>query len=86
MKYRSRTEIASAILEASIGGTTKTKIMYKGFLSYNQLKGYLDMLIANGLIANDVLGIYETTDKGIRYLETTSQMDGMLHVAAVVDK
>jgi predicted transcriptional regulator len=86
MKYRSRTEITSAILEAAIGGTTKTKIMYKGFLSYNQLKEYLDMLMANRLIAKDVLGIYKTTAKGIRYVEATSQMDGMLEVAKVVEK
>jgi len=29
MKYRSRTEIVSMILEAANGGATKTKIMYK---------------------------------------------------------
>ena len=39
MKYRSRTEIVSNILEAANGGVTKTKIMYKAFLSYNQLQG-----------------------------------------------
>ncbi|HUG96381.1 MAG TPA: winged helix-turn-helix domain-containing protein, partial [Nitrososphaera sp.] len=31
MKYRSRTEIASRILESATGGTTKTKIMYRAF-------------------------------------------------------
>ena len=41
MKYRSRTEIVSMILEAANGGATKTKIMYKAFLSYAQLKEYL---------------------------------------------
>ena len=40
MKNRSRTEIVSNILEAANGGVTKTKIMYKAFLSYNQLKEY----------------------------------------------
>ena len=29
------------ILDAANGGATKTKIMYKAMLSYNQLKGYL---------------------------------------------
>jgi len=38
MKYRSRTEIVSRILDAANGGATKTKIMYKAFLSYAQLK------------------------------------------------
>jgi predicted transcriptional regulator len=50
MKYRSRTEIVSMILEAANGGATKTKIMYKAFLSYNQLKEYLSVLIENNLI------------------------------------
>ena len=38
MKYRSRTEIVGNILDAANGGATKIKIMYKSFLSYNQLK------------------------------------------------
>ncbi|MDW0296958.1 MAG: winged helix-turn-helix domain-containing protein, partial [Nitrososphaeraceae archaeon] len=50
MKYRSRTEIVSMILEAANGGATKTKIMYKAFLSYAQLKEYLSVLIENNLI------------------------------------
>jgi len=37
MKYRSRTDIVGLILEAANGGATKTKIMYKAFLSYAQL-------------------------------------------------
>ena len=50
MKYRSRTEIVSMILEAANGGATKTKIMYKAFLSYAQLKEYLSVLIENNLL------------------------------------
>ena len=50
MKYRSRTEIVAMILEAANGGATKTKIMYKAFLSYNQLREYLSVLIENNLI------------------------------------
>ncbi|WP_323444712.1 winged helix-turn-helix domain-containing protein [Candidatus Nitrososphaera gargensis] len=34
MKYRSRTEITAQILEAACGGATKTRIMYKAYLSY----------------------------------------------------
>jgi predicted transcriptional regulator len=50
MKYRSRTDITAQILEAANGGVTKTKIMYKAFLSYAQLKEYLAVLIENGLL------------------------------------
>jgi predicted transcriptional regulator len=41
MKYISRTDIVGLILEAANGGATKTKIMYKAFLSYAQLKEHL---------------------------------------------
>lgn len=82
MKYRSRTEIASQILEAANGGTTKTKIMYKAYLSYAQLKEYLGLLVHNDLLANDTSGVYRTTGKGLRFLDTTRKMDGMLHIHA----
>ena len=45
MRYRSRSDIAALILEAANGGAAKTKIMYKAFLSYVQLKQYLNILI-----------------------------------------
>lgn len=50
MKYRSRTDIVSQILEAANGGASKTKIMYKAYLSYAQLKEYLSVLVENGLL------------------------------------
>ena len=63
MKYRSRTEIVAMILEAANGGTTKTKIMYVAFLSYNQLKEYLSILIENNLIEYlDGTQTYKTTE------------------------
>ncbi len=40
MKNRSRIEIVSSILDAANGGVTKTKIMYKAFLSYGLLRAY----------------------------------------------
>ena len=47
MGNRSRTEIVAMILDAANGGETKTKIMYFAFLSYNQVKEYLSILIGN---------------------------------------
>lgn len=76
VKYRSRTEIAAQILQTAIGGgITKTKIMYKAFLSYAQLKEYLDVLIENGLIDyqekdQDLI----TTEKGLRFLKIYEQL------------
>jgi predicted transcriptional regulator len=79
MKYRSRTELASNILEAANGGATKTKIMYKAFLSYAQLKEYLNFLAANGLIDYDsTRQMYHTSAKGIKFLGLYSQMDELV--------
>lgn len=75
MKYRSRTEITSQILEAADGGTTKTKIMYKAFVSYAQLKEYLEVLEVNGLLEyQQSEELYRTTAKGRRFLDIYSQM------------
>jgi predicted transcriptional regulator len=63
------------ILEAANGGSTKTKIMYKAFLSYAQLKEYLAVLIENGLIEyEDVRQLYRTTEKGLHLLQIYNQV------------
>lgn len=80
MKYRSRTEIVSHILDAANGGTTKTKIMYKAFLSYSQLKEYLLLLVENDLLLNEVDGSYRTTEKGIKFLATTRQLGELFDI------
>ena len=75
MKYRSRTDITAQILEAANGGVTKTKIMYRAFLSYAQLKEYLSVLVENDLLEY-VEGeqVYRTTDKGNRFLKIYNQI------------
>ena len=50
MKYRSRSDIIE-LLElnaADGGGATKTKLMYGAFISFNQLKEYLSLLVEKG--------------------------------------
>ena len=75
MKYRSRTDITAQILEAANGGVTKTKIMYKAFLSYAQLKEYLTVLMENGLLEYiEGEQIYKTTEKGNRFLKIYNQI------------
>lgn len=80
MKYRSRTDITSAILEtASQGGVTKTKIMYSAYLSYAQLKEYLSVMLESGLLEY-VEGdrVFKTTTKGMHFLKTYAQIDGLM--------
>ena len=79
MKYRSRTEIVSMILEAANGGATKTKIMYKAFLSYAQLKEYLSVLIENNLIEYlEGSQTYKTTEKGLNFLKMHNEIAELL--------
>ncbi|MFZ0327217.1 MAG: winged helix-turn-helix domain-containing protein [Nitrososphaeraceae archaeon] len=77
MKYRSRTDIVHLILEAANGGAaTKSKIMYKAFLSFGQLKEYLMVLIENDLLEyEDGQNTYRTTSKGIRLLQIFNNME-----------
>ncbi|MDF2736931.1 MAG: hypothetical protein K0S93_787 [Nitrososphaeraceae archaeon] len=79
MKYRSRTEILGNILDAANGRATKTKIMYKAFLSYGQLKEYLSVLIENNLIEYLVgTRTFKTTEKGLNYLKMHNEMGELL--------
>ena len=79
MKYRSRTEIVSNILQAANGGATKTKIMYKAFLSYAQLKEYLSILMENNLIEYlEGTVRFKTTVKGLNFLEMHDEMGELL--------
>ena len=80
MGNRSRTEIVAMILDAANkGGETKTKIMYFAFLSYNQLKEYLSMLIENNLIEYlDGTKTFKTTEKGLHFLKMNKEIKKLL--------
>ena len=79
MKYRSRTEIISMILEAANGSATKTRIMYRAFLSYAQLREYLSILIENNLIEYlEGSQTYKTTEKGLNLLKMHNEIGELL--------
>ena len=91
MKYRSRTEIVGLIFKAANGGgANKTKIMYKAFLSFAQLREYLTMLQDNELIEYEGgKQTYRTTEKGMRLLHIYNKMYELvppLTTIAVTDK
>jgi len=53
--------------------------MYKAFLSFVPLKGYLSVLLENELIECDAGGkIYKTTPGGIRLLEVYNQLHELI--------
>ena len=79
MKYRSRTEIVAMILEAANGGATKTRIMYKAFLCYAQLREYLSVLIENNLLEYlEGTQTYKTTEKGFNLLRMHNEIGELL--------
>ena len=84
MKYRSRTEIVSSILDAANGRATKTKIMYKAFLSYSQLKEYLSVLIENNLLEYlEGTRTFKTTEKGLNFLKMNNEIGELLQTITI---
>jgi predicted transcriptional regulator len=82
MLGRHRTEIIAQILEVVSDGSdggegiTRTRIMYKAFLSYAQLKEYLTILTHNGLLSYDMdTQTFKVTEKGLRFLKAYGQLD-----------
>ncbi len=70
-KNRSRVEILGNILTVAKGGAKKTHLMYKSNLSFTQLHLYLDFLIQQELIGEDIQGdakLFCTTAKGLEFL------------------
>jgi len=79
MKYRSRTEITAMILDTANMETTKTKIMYNAYLSYNQLKEYISILIENNLLEYlEGARTFRTTEKGLNFLKMYREMTELL--------
>ena len=84
MGNRSKTELVAMILDPANGGTTKTKIMYFAFLSYNQLNEYLSVLIENNLIEYlDGTKTFKTTEKGLNYLKMYNEIRKLLQTTTV---
>ena len=79
MNYRSRTEIVSMVLEAANGCATKTRIMYKAFLSFAQLREYLSLLLENNLLEYiEGTKTYKTTEKGFKLLKMHNEIGQLL--------
>jgi predicted transcriptional regulator len=81
-KYRSRTEIIRDILQAAKNhgnGLGKTQIMYNTFLSYNQIKEYIPVLIDNGLLKPDLGNQkFRITEKGLSLLKLCDQIADLI--------
>ena len=81
MKYRDRIDIINQILEIAneYDNATRSKIMYKGLLSYTQMKEYLVLLTEKNLLRYDKdTQTFKTTEKGLRFLRIYNQIVEMI--------
>ena len=79
MIYRDRIDIISQILESANEGITKTRILYKAFLSYAQMKEYLTLLTEKDLVCYDEnIRLFRTTEKGRQFLYIYSRISDMI--------
>jgi predicted transcriptional regulator len=87
---RSATEITIQILEVVNGyhdndgnddneGITQTKLMSKLFLSHEQMKEYLMLLVEDDLLSYDsTMRTFKITEKGLTFLQAYNQIDQTL--------
>ena len=69
VQNRTRSEIITSILETAREGTTKTKMMYKAYLSHVQLVEYLTFLQEHGLVRCEKgTQLYKLTENGRSFL------------------
>jgi predicted transcriptional regulator len=75
MKYRSRTDIIAMILQASLKGATKTRLMYTAYLSYAQIQEYLQYLTEKLLVSFDAsTHAYTLTEQGLHFLRVYDEI------------
>jgi predicted transcriptional regulator len=82
MKYRSRADITSEVLQTmSNGNISLTRIMYGSFTSYIQAKEYTTYLEKRGLITHDLTSAsYGLTEEGIRVLGKLREISAFLNI------
>lgn len=80
MRYRSSTEIIDSMLRSMMGsGATKTRVMYQAYLSYSQMKGYLDLLEGRKLIVYDLPSErYKVTEKGMAFMKAYDEISELI--------
>ena len=78
-RRRSSIDVLHDILKlCDNGGIKKTAIMYRGNLSYDQLRRYLTVLTRQEIVARNDAGNYQVTAKGQDTLRRVSTVVGVL--------
>jgi len=81
-KNRSRMEIIASILNIARTGSLKTHLMYKANLSYMVVTQYLEFLASSNLIKElfdeqGMVKLYQTTPRGLKYLEVYESLQNL---------
>ena len=85
---RDRLGIMAEIMKVANGGRLKTQIMYGVNLSFSQVKEYLSFLTQMGFLKVHIENrkrVYETTAKGIKYIENYREMSNLLLTSETVE-
>ena len=82
-RYRNRIDIIAQLLDAASTPITKTKMMYRALLSYEQLKEYLVILAENDLIVYDKPSRrFTTTNKGYQFMKRYDELNQLIGTIA----
>jgi predicted transcriptional regulator len=79
MKHRSKIEIIAHILQSIMNDSalSTSKLMFKAFLTYKQIKDYLPFLLQSELIKyDDKNGSLRITNKGLQFLDIYNRLPG----------
>ena len=80
-------EIVANLLTIGKGGALKTHLMYRANLSYLMVTEYLDFLCGSNLIRESLddegtTKLYQTTEKGLKYLEVYDTLQEIIGLDA----
>lgn len=78
MKYRSRSEIVTKVLEISMTGITRAKMMGQAHISYEQIGDYINLLQEQELIYESGKHFYRVTEKGIKFLNRSYELNDLM--------
>ena len=74
------------ILDSARSGATKTKIMYRAYLSYSQVVEYLEHLQQNDLLSyEEGTHLYKPTEKGLKFLNLSNDLNEMVTLTSSKD-
>ena len=79
LKNRTNTAIFIELLECAKQDVTITRLMHVGYLSYEMVKRYLEVLQKNKLLKYDKgYKTYSITENGIKFLELAHRLNNLM--------